>query len=204
MTKWHLVVRNDHAARTPFVADRASFDDLADQGAFVSGASIEGWDPAAWMQASRRDRVGALDDALQNHLGLPVFSASLSDALNRSGIRGIQYLPVKVLRPDGTVVACFSLANVTNVVEALDRQRSEYEVFPDEYFLPERRGRLRALKRVVLNAEHLGGGDVLRAKEYPQSLFVNDRFKRAFEGGRFSGLSFRPVEVSSGRPHTGA
>jgi hypothetical protein len=92
-------------------------------------------------------------------------------------------------------VGDFAVANVIDVVPALDRERSSYDTLPPDYFLPERRGNIAGIQRAVLDAKKLIGHHIIRLEEFRQGLYVSEHFKDAFERGQFTGYSFVEVEV---------
>lgn len=194
--KWYWVVSCDNTVTEPFVAEAGSpsLDSLA----LTSGRAIESWSEDTWLRAKRPECNGEPDDALQNHLGLPIFSKRLVATLDRAGIRGFQYLPVRVMRSDGSGVGSFFVANVLNLAAALDLKHSDYTVFPADYFLEARRGRISALRKPVLVADAIGEFDALRLEEFPEFLFVSDTFRRVFVAGEMTGYSFHEVPVTAG------
>jgi hypothetical protein len=139
---------------------------------------------------------GQPDDALQSTLNFIVGSPRLGKALEAAEIKGVQYLPVDVRDSSDNCVLGFSIFNLIERRSALDRVRSDFEVFPPDYFLPERRGRVRAIRRPVLVGAALRDTDMLRLDEFWFSEFVSERFVDVFKRNSFTGLGFVPVEVS--------
>lgn len=193
--KWYWVVSCDQTVDDPLVVDCADLNGF-DETVFLTGQAIDAWDASAWFKATKPDDDGTPDDVLQNHLGLPIVSQRLRNALEDAGIRDIQYLPVTVIRSNGHRLAGFSIANVLRLVPALDLQRSDYDVFPQDYFLPARRGMVQGIRRAVLLRHALDGYDVIRLQEFKRGLYVSERFTTVFGAGRFTGYSFHEVPVS--------
>jgi hypothetical protein len=193
--KWYWVVSCDQTVDDPVVADCADLKGF-DEAALLNGQPLDSWDASAWFQATNPEDDGTPDDVLQNHLGLPIFSQRLRNALEEAGIRDIQYLPVTVIRPDGHRLTGFSIGNVLRLVPALDLQKSDYDVFPQDYFLPTRRGMVQGIRRAVLLGHALNEYDVIRLKEFKRGLYVSERFTSVFGAGRFTGYSFHEVPVS--------
>lgn len=194
MPRWYQAIGCDNTVEDPLVIDEDSLP--IDPVLLRIGKPVTEWGPSAYLMARKPEYDGEPDDVLQNCLNLPVFSRRMRDALAIEGISGFQYLPVRVLRPNGVEIPGFCFANILERRRALDRQRSSYAVFPDDYFLPQRRGLVRAIYRRVLVGEQLQGCDVLRLDEYYVSIFVSDRFKQTFEAWNLTGYSFAEVEVS--------
>jgi hypothetical protein len=139
---------------------------------------------------------GAPDDALVNHLGLPIFSPRLQGAL-ADGVRArIQYLPVRLIRCTGAEVDGYSIANILDTRIALDRERAEFSTFPPDYFLPERRGKISGVKTFVLKAESLINCDLIRLHEYKNAIVCSEHVKLLFDKNGFTGWGFRPVDLT--------
>lgn len=194
MTRWYWVVSCDNTVENPLVVDSADLG--VDSECLDIGRWLEQWSDLARMRVMKPQNDGTPDDVLQNHLGLPVYSERLREAMAAAGVRGIQYLPVHVVRPNGKKVAGFAIANIVERRRALDRKRSDYDVFPDDYFLPERRGSVRGVRRVVLRADALAGCDIIRLDDFPSGVYVSERFKCTFEAHGFTGYSFREIALS--------
>lgn len=195
--KWYHVIRHDNAVANPYVAGKGDLIGV-DPEDLWSGIPVTTWNEAAWIKAETVEDDGDPDDALQSYLRPPIYSARLRQALEATGIGGIQYLPLHALRPDGTEIPGYAIANIVNLVEgALDLERSDYDVYPPDYFLPERVGRVRGLRIPVLRADKLKGLDIVRLAEYVVSFYVSERFKDAFEKAGCTGHSFREVDVVS-------
>jgi len=185
----------DDSVEKPYVSDT---DDLKGfhESQLTSGAEIVGWDDRAWIRCTDPEYDGQPADALASHLGVEIYSLRLRQALDKSGMRGIQYLPIRVLRRDGPEISGYQIANFLNKVRALDLERSEYNRYKDDYFIPERRGRISMLKKVVLKSKALENFDVIRLEEYFTYKAVSERFKKAFEAAHCTGYVFYEIDVS--------
>lgn len=193
---WYDPLRWSNTKADPLVTDSSNLHGH-DEWDFMQGKRIVGWRDTAWLASSDYLHDGEPDDVLQNHLGLHVFSERLRDALTRADIGGIQYLPVDVRLSDGQVIEGFAIANILAMISAFDFKRSNYDVFPDDYFLPERRGLVRAIRKPVLIKSAIAEYDVFRLAEYDIMHFVSDRFKHVFEAGEFTGYAFSgPIALS--------
>lgn len=193
--KWYHVIHHDNVVANPYVADTGDLMGVDDEDLW-GGTPISHWNDAAWIKPSTHERDGDPDDALQSYLHPPNYSARLRQALEAAGIGGIQWLPLHVLRPDGTEIPGYAIANIVNLVEgALDLERSDYDVYPPDYFLTERAGKVRGIRIPVLRGEKLKGLDIVRLAEAKAAFYVSERFKQAFEQAGCTGHSFREVEV---------
>jgi Immunity protein family (Imm11) len=195
--KWYWSIDCTKTVKNPFVSNS---DNLEQKGyeelAFYRGMYIKGWDDSAWIRAVDEAHDGDPDDVIQSHLGLPIYSLRLRETLEGAGIKGIQYLPIKVYRPNGDQIEGFSLVNVLHLLSALDMEKSDYDVFPDDYFYLEDRGKVMGIRNAVLKADVVQGYDIIRLQEYYVGLYVSERFKRLFRQHKFTGYSFYEVELS--------
>lgn len=195
MTKWFSTVACDRTVADPYVADAGDIG--VEDWELRQGKSVADWSPG-WIRASTPDHDGEADDVLQSHLGLPIYSARLRAALRESGIEDIQYLPLRVLRSDGRGINGFSIANITTVRDALDRERSDYSTFGGDYVIARRRGDISDVRTSVLMARQLTGCDVFRLQGFLPAYYVSERFRDVFERHRFTGYSFRQTMLSEG------
>lgn len=159
------------------------------------GKVIESWDGEALLRVREKRWAGDPDDVLQNCLGLPVYSSKLKNALELYGIKGFQFLPTRTFGFDAIELPTFYIANIVDLRPALDLHASDYDVFPPDYFLPARRGRLSGLRKATLLASQLQNCDALRLSQFPASVYVSGRFKSVFERLGCTGYSFEPVTV---------
>lgn len=197
--KWYWVISCDNTVDKPYVASHGDLDGV-DDWMLSDGRAAAAWSGNAWVKAGSRKEAGDPDDVLQTYLPLPIYSSRLRRALENAGVRGIQYLPLRVLRHDGSEMPGFAIANILNKVSALDFEHSTYTLFPADYFLEDRRGEVSSLLRPVLLAAPLDDHHIIRLEEYESPIYVSEVFKNAFEEGGFSGYSFREVEVRNDVP----
>jgi hypothetical protein len=197
MKKWFWVIGCDNTHASAFVADACDLGGYDDQ-RFRVCEKVDAWPGTAWVKATTPAQDGNPDDALQTCLlSVPVFSSRLRSAVAHAGITGVQYLPIQVVRPHGELIPGFSVANVLNCVDALDQRLSVISRFPDDYFIPSRRGVIRGINSAVLVDSIVAPYDILRLSTYKIQLYVSDRFVQAFEAAGLTGFSFREVSTSS-------
>jgi hypothetical protein len=189
--KWFDPIACDNTVPDPYVADDG---DIGMQDWMLrSGQAIGNWPKDAWIKAAEPENDGDPDDVLQSYLGVPIYSARLRVALGEIGMGDIQYLPIRVLRPNGEEIEGFSIANITTVRDALDRKRSDISRFADNFPAPSKRGLISAVRKTVLLGSRLGGCDIFRLDGYRVAYYVSERFKEVFEKGGFTGYSFHGV-----------
>lgn len=194
MKKWYWTVDCSNTVEDPLVAGKADLKGF-EWWDFQRGQLIENWDETAWFQAEKPQDDGDPDDVLQDHLDIPIYSARLRQALDKARITGIQYLPVRVLHYDGTPIEGFAIANILNLLPALDFEKSDYDLYPDDYFLPERRGRVRAVRLPVLRYKVIEGYDIFLLQGW-EEIYVSERFRNLFVANGFTGYSFYEVKTS--------
>jgi len=192
--RWYWAVFWDKTAPIPYISS-LEFIGTFDEQDFEQGCKVEGWKESYWIKSDCSETDGTPDDVLQNHLGIPIFSARLREALDRAKIIGIQYLPIGVLYSDGRSCNGFSISNVTNIVPAIDMERSDYDRFPPDYFFVKDRGKISGLRKAVLKAEAIENYDIIRPQEYNVAIYVSRKFVSVFEDGDFTGCSFAEVEL---------
>lgn len=193
--RWYWLVTNDNVGADPLVTDEGDLMGV-EEWRLRQGKEIRDWPASAWVGTSKRSNDGVPDDNLQNHFALLIFSHRLRTALQKASIDEIQYLPIAVIRPGGTRVAGFSIANVLSTVAALDLERSVFTRYPADYFLPERRGALETLRNVTLRSSALKNHGIFRLEEFRSKVFVSGRFVDVVGAGEFTGLSFKEVKLS--------
>jgi hypothetical protein len=193
--RWYWAVSCDHTVSDPFVGDDGDLG--LDESLVRCGEAINGWPESAWVRASHAESDGEPDDVLQTLFGVPIFSSRLRSALDLHTIGGLQYLAIRIVGFDNRDIDGFTVANILNCVDALDRAKSDYGVFPPDYFVASRVGQIRSINRPVLIRSMLRGVDIVRLKPYRASVYVSDRFVQLFEDGEYTGYSFHEVETTS-------
>src|SRR5436190_23647045 len=105
MKKWFWVVGCDNTTDDPFVGDEAELG--CDDAELRTGGKIDSWPGTAFVKATRPENDREPDDVLQSCLNLPIYSLGLRTALDANGVTGIQYLPIRVIRPCGELIPGF-------------------------------------------------------------------------------------------------
>ena len=120
----------DNTVADPFVANAAELE--CDDAELRTGRTAVGWPPTPFVKATVPANDGDPDDVLQSCLSVPIYSPRLRSSLEEVGIGGVQYLPIRVIRPSGQLIAGFSVANVLNCVDALDLRLSVVSRYPED------------------------------------------------------------------------
>lgn len=195
MKKWYWPVSCDNTVDKPLIVDTEDLKGI-DELDIVYGKLIDNWDETSWFKVSKSIYNGDPDDVLQNALGLPIYSDRLRKALEKAGVTGIQYLPVHVFRLNGLPIKGFSIANILNLLPALDFEKSDYDLYENDYFIPERRSKVRGIRKPVLRSSVIERCDIFRLKEFNRYIIVSERFRNIFVANGFTGYSFHQVYTS--------
>ena len=195
--KWFNAIDCTNTHATPYVAER--FDFLGRSPSLLTrGKPVAKWNSKAKLWAENEDHDGIPDDILQHCMvAVPVYSPRLRRALEEGGISGIQYLEVRVLRPDGTSIHGYSIANITNLVAALDVEKSVVTRFDDpDPLCPKRSGQISSVLKPVLKSVRVTGIDIFRLAEFSLRYYVSQRFRDICTRGKFKGYTFWEVPLS--------
>ena len=194
--KFYWMLFNKSTLRDPLVADQAELHGV-DPDDLCKGRRIYDWNNASFVAVAEDGRDGEPDDVLQSVIPVPIFSRRLRDALTRLEPLEAQYLDLRVMRSNGESIDGFAVANILTRIAALDMDRSQYRVFPPDYFIVERRGLVNALRVPALRREALSTDvHVFRLIEFWPCVFVSERFVNVFRFSKFTGADFEEVEVS--------
>ena len=195
LKRWYEPIPCDNVVSEPYVSDTEDLRGFEDW-QLREGVPISDWDSSAWIKCTHPECDGDPDDVLQNHLGIPIFSFQLRRSLERMGVRGIQYLTIKVLRRDDSEIPGFMIANIINRVKALNLEKSDLDRYGPDWVVPARCGQISGIRKAVLRRDALVGFDIIRLDEFTQSLFVSERFKAEFEASKLTGYSFATVNLT--------
>ena len=193
--RWYWAINCSNTVDEPFVSDADDLKGFQDWQLW-KGKPIENWRQDAWIRCTDPECDGDPDDVLQTHLGIPIYSFRLQKIIREAGFPGIQFLPIRVLRRDGTEIPGFAVANIVNLLSAMDMEKSEYDVFEEDDPVPERHGRVSGVYKMVLKGVALTGYDIVRVKEFPPSEYVSERFKLQFEAANCTGYSFQETRTT--------
>lgn len=153
------------------------------------GIFINNWDDGItfYYDPQEGDRE---TDYLGNDLGWLIISEKLKLVLENHKIMGIQYLPIKVKNKlDSKQLNNYYVANIYNLVDALDLQKSDYSIFElDE------NEKIFSVKVHVLEEEKLKGLDIFRLKEDHIPKFVSKNIVNLIKENDITGFEF--IEVS--------
>jgi hypothetical protein len=132
---------------------------------------------------------------------LPVYSTRLKSLMEDLGIKGIQYLPLRIRRRDGAKeVDGYYIANYLIVIDCLDRERSVYQVWTKDNLLfwekrPYMLGTFRDVTKAVIDSTKLSDAPIFRLWGWEIMVVVREDVKQAIEEAGITGCVFREIEV---------
>ncbi len=191
--KWYQVVECDCTVKNPLICNFSNLEEFGFSGNnFMIGKKILDWKNGIFFKA---ERDGDPDDALQNHMMIPIFSPRLMEELDFNKIDGIQYLNIDILISAEKVVSGFVIANITNFVSAFNYNKSVYSIFEKNFPNQNVIGKISRVKKFVLDKDKLLGFDVIRLVDYKRRFFVSEKIKKIFKKNKFTGYSFVEIEL---------
>lgn len=194
--KWYQPIECDNTVKKPLVCDDSNFEEYDyNEDDFKNGEEIFNWPCDIYMKASQKKYDGVPDDVVQNAYMVPVYSKKLMDELNKAELRGIQYLPIRVLNFKEDVQNTFYIANFLNYIEAFDFTKSIYNRFSEDFPNPNVRGTIAGVMKFVLLEEKLKEFDVVRLREYNQRFFVSEKFVDVFKKKSFYRIFFQRDKI---------
>lgn len=160
------------------------------------GKPVANWQEDEWATCESFEH--ATDYPFASHL-LPVVSTRMRTTIESLGIQSIQYLPIRIVDRMQVVCLGYSIANVLQVVDATDEDKSEIERWT-KFNLPfwSKRswmlGTFRSIRRVVLDESKVGDHRlfVLKGSDW---IIVRDDVKQGLEAASITGIGFRDPEV---------
>ena len=194
--KWFQPIECDNTINNPMVCDYDNLEECGyDEWSFKTGQKITNWNEKIIFHVKKKSNDGEPDDVLQTSSMLPIYSRKLINELKANRIEGIQYLPIKIIKFNNDILNNFIIANIINFISAFDYDKSEYQRFRDDFPNPNVRGKISSVKNFVLYKDKLKGMDIIRLAEYEQRFFISEKFKDIFEKNKFTGYSFREIQL---------
>jgi hypothetical protein len=151
------------------------------------GKLIQDWneDINFLFNPSEGDR---LTDYLANNLGWFIISTRFKDLLCGLNVGGVQYLPIKVTNSaDNTTLNNYYVANVINVVDAINLNLSDYSVI----YLDDEK--IYSIRKYALNKIEIKMKDLFKVKGFEIPLFVSESVKELVTKNNITGCDFLEV-----------
>lgn len=170
-----------------------------DDGDLKQGRHIDGWDPCT--TAFYEDASAKQTDFPATSFMLPVYSPRLKALVEQHGVTNIQYLPLLVkCRATGNVLQGYHLANYLDIIDCLDRERSDFQVWTQENLLfwekrPWMLGKFRDVRRAVLAVDQIPDRKVFRLWGWEEMVIVREDLKSAIEAAGITGCWFTELKT---------
>jgi hypothetical protein len=159
-----------------------------DQYDLIEGKVIDNWNSEITFYFDH-DQGSVLTDCLTNDLGWLIISSKFKEALINYGINKIQYLPVNIMNvKNNDTIKGYYVANVINVIDALNLRYSKYSVIKleDE--------EVYTISKYALSMKQIENFHMFKLYRDEIPLFVSEVFiKEIIEGNNIVGCDFLEV-----------
>ncbi|MCK4261255.1 MAG: hypothetical protein KAX49_19940 [Halanaerobiales bacterium] len=154
------------------------------------GKSIDHWDSRITLYYDPMEG-NKETDFLGNDLGWLIVSEKVKKILEEGQIEGIQYLPIKILnKKTNQYLKNYYVVNICNLVDALNLDQSEYDVFElDE------NEKIISVKLFAVNGNQLKRIDIFKLKDDNIPKFVSERVKKILMKYNVTGFDFLEIKV---------
>ncbi|WP_238885062.1 imm11 family protein [Clostridium sp. YIM B02551] len=147
------------------------------------GKSITNWDERITFELKDGNEMA---DYIWNNLGWLIVSNKFKEAIAGAKMAGIQFLPVVINDINGESLKDYYVVNITNLVDAIDMDRSEcFKIMDDLY----------SFISVVLKKNEIEGFDIFRVMGNEISEFVSENFVKIIKENKLAGFAFREIKV---------
>lgn len=149
----------------------------------LSSRFINDWPNVEFYYSSK---VSSLEsDYLLNVKRWPIIHVRVMEEFNKKGIKGLQYLPVKLIDVvTQKVNNNYVLMYILNFIDAFDMEKSKYK-YNEKYnfytFIP---------KETYLNRNVCSKYDVFRCSKSVVAIYVSEQIKKIVEANHWTGFSF--------------
>lgn len=121
---------------------------------------------------------------------VPVVATRVAAMIDVTAPHAVQRFPIEVGHQPGE----YEVLNVVRVVDAIDRERSEYLLWNPEDERADKLGKFRQVERLVLRNDVQQDAGIFRPAGWEVVLIVSATLKRALEKFGNLGVCFRPLE----------
>lgn len=132
---------------------------------------------------------GEPDNFLKNTNEVLIVDDIVKNCLAILEFEDIEIIPVNINEKK------YYIINVLRMLKgSLNKEKSKYTVFKDDFPNEKVRGKIGTLWKVVLNKCKISG-HIFRIEEYPKSIFVDEYFKNVILENGFTGLNFNKIDL---------
>lgn len=153
------------------------------------GKQISNWDKKVTFYYNPIEG-NFIPDYIHNNLSWFLVSPQFQMILNEVVQNGIQFLPIIIKNEENdNLINGYSVANVINVVDAIDYENSTYSVFEldDEKFYD--------ITKYALDENKINGKHIFKLKGDEIPIFVSELVKELIEKENITGCDFLEVDV---------
>ena len=161
-----------------------------DQYDVEQGKCISNWDERITLIYNPNEGNRSTD-YLANDLGWLVVSSEFKKILEESDITGIQYLPINVKNKlDNKELEGYFVANICNLVDALDFENSKYDLFDIN-----ENEKMLAVEKYALKKDKVKDVNIFKISEDNIPNFVSEKLKKLIEANNLTGFDFLEVKA---------
>lgn len=192
--RYYDLIPRDNLVKNSLVADEWNISARLVE-LLQDGQPVSRWPADAAFWASSAEMDGDLDDFVVNNALAPIVTPRLRACICEMRTPKIEWLPVVIRSSRGVQSECFVM-NFKEFVRGLDLARTRVFRYPRNHRDPALRNRIQTMMNTTLIKDRVKDWDLFRLEEFPPRLFGSERFKKAFTGNRFTGVSFARVKLS--------
>lgn len=132
---------------------------------------------------------------------IPIYSPRLSALMKILGESSIQYLPIKIENnTNNHIVHGYCIANYLSVIDCLDRDRSNYQLWTEDNLLywedrPWMLGTFRDVKKAVLDTSKIGDNQIFRLQGWEVMVVISQDIKEKIAKEKITGCVFTEIET---------
>ncbi|MBX9973974.1 Imm43 family immunity protein [Cytobacillus firmus] len=131
-----------------------------------------------------------IPDYIHNNLSWFVVSSQFQRILNEIDKDGVQFLPINILNEkNNNLTQGYSVANVINVVDAINYENSAYTVFELE------EEKIYDITKYALDENDINGKHIFKLNGDEIPIFVSELVKDLIEKNNITGCDFLEVQV---------
>ncbi|MCD7034560.1 maleate cis-trans isomerase [Metabacillus sp. GX 13764] len=132
-----------------------------------------------------------IPDYIHNNLSWFIVSPQFKNILMETDESGVQFLPLNIVNKENEhSIHDYSVANIINVVDAIDLENSTYSFFELD------NKKIYDITRYALNEDKINGKHIFKLKGDEIPIFISELVKGIIEKSDITGCDFLEVEVT--------